>query len=37
MKRIESKLQKIGTYDLIKISLGCFDYKRYVLGDGINT
>ena len=37
MKRIHSKLHEIGTYDLNKISLSCFDDKRYVLGDGINT
>ena len=37
MKRIQSKLHEIGTYDLNKISLSCFDDKRYVLGDGINA
>ena len=37
MKRIQSKLHEIGTYDINKISLSCFDDKRYVLGDGINT
>ena len=37
MKRIQIKLHEIGTYDLNKISLSCFDDKRYVLGDGINT
>ena len=37
MKRIQSKLQGIGTYDIFKISLSCFDDKRYVLDDGINT
>ena len=37
MKRIQSVLHKIGTYDLNKISLSCFDDKRYVLSDGINT
>ena len=36
MKRIQSKLHEIGTYDINKISLSCFDDKRYVLGDGIN-
>ena len=36
MKRIHSKLDKIGTYDVCKISLSCFDDKRYVL-DGVNT
>ena len=37
MKRIQIKLDKIGTYELNKISLSCFDDKRYVLDDGINT
>ena len=37
MKKIQSKLTKIGTYDIFKISLSCFDDKRYVLDDGVNT
>ena len=37
MKRIQSVLHEIGTYDVIKISLSCFDDKRYVLGVGGNT
>ena len=37
MKRIQSKLHRIGTYDVCKISLSCFDDKRYVLDDGVNT
>ena len=37
MKRIQNKLHEIGTYDVFKISLSCFDDKRYVLDDGINT
>ena len=36
MKRIQSNLHKTGTYGIIKISLSCFDDKRYIL-DGINT
>ena len=28
MKRIQSKLHKIGTYDACKISWSCFDDKR---------
>ena len=36
MKRIQSKLHKIGTYDVCKISLFCFVDKRYILNDGIN-
>ena len=37
MKRIQSKLHKIGTYDVCKVSLSCFDDKRCILDDGINT
>ena len=37
MKRIQSKLHKIDTYDVWKISLFCFDDKRYILDDGINS
>ena len=37
MKRILSNLYEIGTYDINKISLSCFDNKRYVLDDVINT
>ena len=36
-KRIQSKLHETGIYDVFKISLICFDDKRYVLDDGINT
>ena len=28
---------KIGTYEIHKISLSCFDDKRQVLDDGIHT
>ena len=37
MKRIQAKKHKIGTYEIDKISLSCFDDKRFVLGDGVNT
>ena len=37
IKRIQSNLRSIGTYDVNKISLSCFDDKRYILDDGINT
>ena len=37
MKKIQSKLYRIGTYDVCKISLPCLDDKRYVLDDGVNT
>ena len=37
MKRIQSRLQRIGTYDVCKISLSCFDDKRHVLDNGVNS
>ena len=37
MKRIQIKKHKLGTYETDKISLSCFDDKRYVLDDGICT
>ena len=37
MKRIQAKKHKLGTYEIDKISLSCFDDKRYVLDDGVNT
>ena len=36
MRRIQGKKHKIGTYEIDKISLSCFDYKRFVLNDGIH-
>ena len=37
MKTIQAKKHKIGTYEINKISLSCFNDKRYVLDDGIHT
>ena len=37
MKIIQSKLQKVGAYDVSKILWSCFDDKRYVLNDGVNS
>ena len=37
MKRIQSKKHNLGTYEIDKISVSCFDNKRYVLDDGIRT
>ena len=37
MKRIQSKKHKLGTCEIDKISLSCFNDKRYVLDDGIRT
>ena len=34
---IQSKLHSIGTYDICKISLSCFDDKRYMLDSGVNS
>ena len=37
IERIQSKKHKLRTYEIDKISLSCFDDKRYVLDDGIRT
>ena len=37
LKRIQSKKHKLGTCEIGKIFLSCFDDKRYVLDDGIYT
>ena len=37
MKRIQSKKHKLGAYEIDKISLSCFDDKRYLLDDEIYT
>ena len=37
MKRIQAKKHKIGTYEIDKISLSCFDDKRFALDDGVHT
>ena len=37
MKRIQAKKHKIGTYEIDKTSLSCFDDKRFVLDDGVHT
>ena len=34
---MQNKLHTIGTYDNSKISLYCFDNKKYLLDDGINA
>ena len=36
MRRIQSKNHKLGTYEVDKISLSCFDNKRYKLDDEIH-
>ena len=37
MRRIQSKRHKMGTHEINKISLSCFDDKRLVLNNGIYT
>ena len=37
MKIIQANEHKIGTYEIDKISLSCFDDKRFVLDDGVHT
>ena len=36
MTRIQAKKHKVATYEINKISLSCFDDKRFVLDDGIH-
>ena len=37
MRRIQGKKHKMGTYEINKISLSCFDDKRFALDDEIHT
>ena len=37
IKRVYSILHKTGTYNVYKISFSCFDDKRYILNNGINS
>ena len=37
MRGIKSKNHNLGTYKTNKRSLSCFDDKRYILKNGINT
>ena len=37
MERILSERHNVGTYLLNKISLSCFDDKRFILNNGINS
>ena len=36
MKRIQSKKLEIGTYEIDKVSVWCFDDKRSVWNDGVH-
>ena len=35
--KIQAKKHIIGNYEIDKISLSCFDDKRFILDDGIHT
>ena len=37
IKSIQAKKHKLGTYDVCKISLSCFDDKKYLLVDGVSS
>ena len=37
MRRIQRKNHKLGTYEINKILLSCFDEKRFVLNGSIHT
>ena len=37
MKRTQAKKHTLETYEIDKISLSCFDDKRFVLDDGVHT
>ena len=37
MRKIQSKKHKLRSYEIAKMSLSCFDDKRYLLDDEIRT
>ena len=37
MKTIRSQNHQIGSYEINKVSLSCYDDKRYILEDGIHS
>ena len=37
MKTIRRQNHQLGSYEINKVSLSCFDDKRYILEDGINS
>jgi len=37
MKTIRSQSHQLGSYELNKVSLSCFDDKRHILKDGIQS
>ena len=36
MKTIRSQNHQLGSYEINKVSLSCYDDKRYILEDGIH-
>ena len=37
MRTIRSVMHKLQSFEINKISLSCFDNKRYILNNGINS
>ena len=37
MKTIRSQNHQLGSYEINKVSLSCFDDKRYILENGIKS
>ena len=37
MRRTQNKFHRIGTYDVCKTFLSCFDDKKHILYDRINS
>ena len=37
MKRIQAKRHRLGTHDARKVALSCFNDKRYVLDNGVES
>ena len=37
MKTIRSEYHQVSSYEIKKISLSCYDDKRYILHDGITS
>ena len=37
MKTIRSQGHQLGSYEINKVSLSCFDDERYILDNGVNS
>ena len=37
MKTIRSSSHELGSYEINKVSLSCFDDKRYIANNGVNS